>query len=74
MQVFFAGKNFQTGLSVTMTAYRLNGTIASQQVAIEVGTTGVYYSDFPSLPGKKVYVIIAEELGGTWKAFKTITL
>jgi hypothetical protein len=71
--VFFGSKNFQSGLAVQITAYRLNGTIAQQQVALEVGTIGVYYSIL-SLSKGQTYVILAIELTGTWKAFQVVNL
>jgi hypothetical protein len=71
--LYFAGKNFQTGLTVRMTSYNVDGTIHDQKFATELATTGVYGAQFDFIP-HRYYIVIAEEIAGGWKAFQTVYL
>ncbi len=74
IRVAFAAKNFASGQTVIFTVYDRNGVIIFEGPGYEWGNSGVYY-----LEGtlwfllNNVYLVIAEEAGGKWKASKIIT-
>ena len=51
--------------------YYMNGTLYSQNIAIEIGNTGIYYIDV-ALQAQTNYIAMFEDAYGNWKAFRFI--
>lgn len=70
----FASKNYVSGQQVRFKIYNDDGHLVLNQVAHEWASTGVYFLDLNvNFCGDKTYLVIAEEVGGRWKASKLLT-
>ena len=75
IRVSFGAKNFQSNQKVFFTVYNKRGNLIYKKFGNEWGNTGVYYLDIKlkfSFFRNNIYLVIAEEINGNWKAFKTI--
>lgn len=71
MRIVFAAKNYISGQNVNFKIYDENQNIIFDELGTEWGTTGNYYIDV-SLDPTKLYLIVAEENSGSWKASRYI--
>ncbi len=71
MRIVFAAKDFNSGVDIKFKLYDMNGVKITHKMGDEIGNLGIYYKDFDLTPGEQ-YIIIASEVGGSWKAFKYI--
>jgi hypothetical protein len=70
----FASKNYVTGQQVRFKVYSNTGAEILNQLADEWDSTGVYFLELNlNFSGNKTYLVIAEEVSGTWKASKLLT-
>lgn len=73
VRVAFASRNFVSGQQVRFKLYDRNEHLINTSFGNEWADTGVYYKDYNlSFGGNRVYLVIAEEVTGNWKASKLI--
>lgn len=74
VRVAFAAKNFASGQNVTFKIYDHKGKKVFQGPGDEWAHEGVYYIEKElKFTGNEVYLAVAEEAGGKWKASKIVT-
>ena len=73
VRVAFASKLFASNQQVDFKIYDKDNNLVHQSLGNEWANTGVYYVEANlSFSNKRVYIVIATELNGTWKATKLI--
>lgn len=74
IRVAFASKDFVSGQQVRFKLYDWNENLIDTSFGNEWANTGVYYKNYNlNTNARRNYLVIAEEITGTWKACKLIT-
>lgn len=77
VRICFSTKNFISGQSIRFIVYDKNGNLIYNALGNEWGSnTGIYYVEGNlsfTKNGNESYLVIAEEVNGSWKAYKSIT-